>query len=252
MSPAPITEADLQAYVDGRLEPQRRSEIETYLAENPADAKRIQSYQQQNIALTELFDAALNEPVPAYLNDFSGPREAPSRMLRFGALAASLALAAGFGWLLRGSMETAGLGSPAFAQRAMVAHAVYAPEVLHPVEVGAAEEAHLSRWLGKRLGLAVKAPNLRAAGFELVGGRLLPDAPKPAAQFMYQSAAGARLTLYVTPQAQARETAFRFERADGVSAFYWIDQGTGYALSGDVERPALLRVAELAYHELNR
>lgn len=253
MNPAHINEEELHAYVDGRLEPQRRSEIETHLAENPADAKRVRSYQQQNAALTQLFDGALSEPVPRHLSDFH--RRASTRLswlLRFGAVPASLLIAASLGWLLRGAIDTPTAASPAFAQRALVAHAVYAPEVLHPVEVSATQEQHLSHWLGKRLGMPIKAPNLREAGFDLVGGRLLPDAPRPAAQFMYQNAAGARLTLYVTPQADGRETAFRFEHTDQLGAFYWIDQGAGYALSGEVDRAVLLRVAELAYQSLNR
>lgn len=253
MNPVQINEEDLHAYVDGRLEPQRRGEIETYLAANPADAKRVRSYQQQNAALTRLFDRALSEPVPDYLTDFRRRASArPARLLRSGAIAASLLIAASAGWLLRSASETPVAAAPPFAERALVAHAVYAPEVLHPVEVSGTEEQHLSRWLGKRLGMPIKAPNLREAGFELIGGRLLPEAPRPAAQFMYQNPAGARLTLYVTPQAGGRETAFRFEHTDRLGAFYWIDQGAGYALSGEVDRPVLLRVAELAYQSLNR
>lgn len=252
MNRAP-SNADLHAYVDGRLEPQQRSEVEAYLADNPAEAQRVRSYQQQNAALAQLFDGILSEPVPPYLTKFRRSAGAWSpRFLRYGAMAASLLMAASVGWMLRGDINASLTATPAFAQRAIIAHAVYAPEVLHPVEVSGAEEQHLSRWLSKRLGMPVQAPNLRSAGFELVGGRLLPDAPKPAAQFMYQNAAGARLTLYVTPRAQGRETAFRFKHADRLGAFYWIDQGAGYALSGDVNRNTLLQVAELAYQSLNR
>lgn len=254
MNSSAITEQDLHAYIDGRLEPQRRAEVALFLAENPRESGRVESYQRQNAALCALFDGVLAEPVPEPLTTFtaSPDKRFTARGLKFAALAASLVLAAGIGWLARGYSIAPTAAAPMFAQRAMLAHAVYAPEVLHPVEVNAGEEAHLSRWLSKRLGMPVVAPKLSSAGFELVGGRLLPDAPKPAAQFMYQNAAGARLTLYVTPQAQGRETAFRFERSDRVGAFYWIDQGVGYALSGDVDRKALLQVAELAYQSLNR
>ncbi|MBC7975048.1 MAG: hypothetical protein H7138_08690 [Myxococcales bacterium] len=53
----------------------------------------------------------------------------------------------------------------------------------HPVEVKAQEE-HLSRWLTRRLNVPVKLFDLWAQGFELVGGRLLPDAEGPSAQLM--------------------------------------------------------------------
>lgn len=76
------------------------------------------------------------------------------------------------------------------ARRAALAHAVYAPEVRHPVEVAAVEKAHLAAWLSKRLEAEVRAPDLGGAGFALLGGRLLPGealsgaASLPAAQFM--------------------------------------------------------------------
>lgn len=254
MNPSPITEEELHAYIDGHLGPQRQAEIDAYLADHPSEAERLRSYQRQNAALVELFDSVLHEPVPEHLRAFDRSRRGlfAARGIKIGALAAALVMAISVGWIARGITQAPIGAAPTFAQRALVAHAVYAPEVLHPVEVNAGEEQHLSRWLSKRLGMPLKAPDLRSAGFELVGGRLLPDAPKPAAQFMYQSGTGARLTLYVTPKAQGRETAFRFERRDRLGAFYWIDQGSGYALSGDVDRPTLLRVAKLAYQKLSR
>ena len=76
------------------------------------------------------------------------------------------------------------------------AHRLYSVEVRHPVEVAADDEAHMSTWLSRRLGKSIKPPPLAGAGFRLVGGRLLPADGKPAAQFMYENAAGQRLTLY--------------------------------------------------------
>lgn len=247
----PINEQDLHAYIDGELEASRAAEVEAFLADNPAEAARVRHFRQQNAALRQLLDPIVDEPVAEHFKQFSSRRPRHWAALgRFGALAASLLLAVALGWTLRGLATQPG-ASRSLAQQAMIAHAVYAPEVLHPVEVGANEEAHLSRWLSKRLGVEVKAPDLRAAGYELIGGRLLPNAPKPAAQFMYQNATGARLTLFITPQQQGGETAFRYREQDGLGAFYWIDRDTGYALSGEADRATLLRVAELAYHALN-
>lgn len=247
----PISEQDLHAYIDGELDAPRAAEVEAFLAENPAEAERVRHFRQQTAALRRLFDPIIEEPVAPRFEQFSSLRQRDWRAIgRYGAVAATLLLAVALGWTLRGLTTPPGM-SRSLAQQAMIAHAVYAPEVLHPVEVGANEEAHLSRWLSKRLGVEVRAPDLKAAGFELVGGRLLPNAPKPAAQFMYQNAAGARLTLFITPQQQGGETAFRYREEAGLGAFYWIDRDTGYALSGEADRATLLRIAELAYHALN-
>jgi anti-sigma factor RsiW len=147
----------------------------------------------------------------------------------------------------------AGALASAFARQAVLAHAVYAPEVRHPVEVEAAQQDHLVQWLSKRLGRALKVPNLQAQGYELVGGRLLPGEQGARAQFMYQAAAGDRITLYVGAvqgTAPAGETAFRFTQEGPAASFYWVDQGFGYALAGKLPRQRLLVLAESVYRQL--
>jgi len=111
------------------------------------------------------------------------------------------------------------------------------------------------QWLSKRLNRQLKVPNLSAAGYELVGGRLLPGENGARAQFMYQNAAGERVTLYVgaIEGAAAKgvgETAFRFTSESGVASFYWVDQGFGYALTGRLPRQGLLVLAESVYKQL--
>jgi anti-sigma factor RsiW len=163
-----------------------------------------------------------------------------------------MVLGGAIGWAMHGKDAAKSVAPLALAQQAAIAHVVYTPEVLHPVEVGAAQEAHLVKWLSKRLGADVKAPQLGAVGYELVGGRLLPSNSGPAAQFMYQDARGQRLTLYVRTDAQEQhETAFRYAQEGKVGVFYWLDGSLGYALSGELERQQLLRVAEAVYHGLN-
>jgi anti-sigma factor RsiW len=88
-----------------------------------------------------------------------------------------------------------------------------------------------------------------------VGGRLLPGDKGARAQFMFQNAAGERITLYVgaVDNAATRtmdETAFRFDDEGGVASFYWVDQGFGYALSGKLPRQGLLVLAESVYKQL--
>jgi anti-sigma factor RsiW len=147
---------------------------------------------------------------------------------------------------------------PAFVKRAAVAHAVYSPEVRHPVEVAADQEQHLVAWLSKRLGAPLRAPKLEEVGYSLIGGRLLPGegaagAPSPVAQFMYQCKQGTRVTLYVRTDAPGnRETAFRYSAEGSVKVFYWIDRKLGYAISSaDIAKDDLLKVANAVYQQLN-
>jgi anti-sigma factor RsiW len=173
-------------------------------------------------------------------------------------------LSFGMGWLANatwqaqhpGAMSAQLPASNEFVRQARYAHAVYTPEVRHPVEVTAAEQAHLVQWLSKRLGRTLKVPNLSAQGYELVGGRLLPGDTGARAQFMFQNGVGTRLTLYLgAMQAPAQsdvaqETAFRFTTDGAVPSFYWVEQGFGYALSGPLQRDALMQLAQAVYQQL--
>lgn len=246
----PVTEADLHAYVDGALPEARRAEVEAYLAGHPEDAGRISAYAAQNAALHALFDPVMEEGVPARLS--APPRRRNAPLLRYAAVVAWVALGGVIGWQLQGYRSTGTAEPGVWVRQAAIAHATYSPEVRHPVEVGADQEAHLVNWLSKRLGAKVRVPHLGSIGYALVGGRLLPSDTGPVAQFMYQDGKGLRLTLYVrTNRDDTQETAFRFVRENNVAVFYWIDRNLGYALSGDLDKAELLRVANTVYRQLN-
>ncbi|HSD40647.1 MAG TPA: anti-sigma factor [Burkholderiales bacterium] len=244
-----VTENDLQAYVDDRLEPGARREVDAHLAEHPDDVARVQAYLEQNAALHAAFDPVLNEPVPDRLRRIDTSR----RSARFAVAAGWLVVGVLVGWFANTLVGTRGGPAPvSLARQAAVAHAVYSPEIRHPVEVLAAEQEHLVNWLSKRLGAKLKAPVLTAEGFDLVGGRLLPGQSGAVAQFMYQDAKGKRLTLYVSRiEGAQRDTAFRFSQEEKVAVFYWIDGPLGYALSGDLGKPQLLEIATSVYKQIN-
>lgn len=242
------SEDDLQAYVDDLLTPERRATLETYLAGAPEAAERVAAYREQNAQLRAQFNPILNEPIPQRLTMI-----APRRSLARFAIAASwLFLGVAIGWLANTLVVREPVRLASFAHRAAIAHAVYSPEVRHPVEVGADQEAHLVRWLSKRLGADLRPPTLTGNGYALVGGRLLPGDRGAVAQFMYQDAKGRRLTLYVSRMnASQGDTAFRYSRENGVSVFYWVDGSLGYALSGELPKSDLLGVATAVYKQLN-
>jgi len=241
---------DLHRLVDGELEPSRRAEVEAYFAQHPAESERVRVLNEMNAGLRALFDPELSEPVPARLLSRSPAR---ATRLRWVGMAAGLfAIGVLTGWLVRGTISTPIQQALSLPRQAAIAHAVYSPEVRHPVEVEAKEEDHLVRWLSKRLGTDLKVPNLGPLGFDLVGGRLLSGPNGPVAQFMFQDARGARLTLYVSTQKpDTRQTAFRFSQEDRISVFYWIDGRNGYALSGEMGREQLLGIANAVYQQLN-
>jgi anti-sigma factor RsiW len=245
-----LHEDDLHAYVDGSLNEARRLEVEAWLAAHPADAERVQAWARQNQSLHAAFDTVLNEPLPIDLVRTARrhPRRAPLK-----AVAAALAMVAsgliGYGI---GQQADQPVAHPLhLARDAAIAHAVFSPEVRHPVEVDAAHADHLVKWLSKRVGTQLKAPDFTALGFQLLGGRLLSGESGPVAQFMYQDALERRVTLYVRRAVtQNRETVFRHATENGVEVFYWIDRDFGYALSGQIAHADIQKLADAAYSQM--
>jgi len=252
----------LSAWLDGEVEGVDCARVQAWLQEHPDDAARVRLWAADRDALRARFSPTLDEPIPERLTHAVWRRSGERR--GFGwrgwgqAVAAVVLLAIGgaIGALWRGgptSEPVAGNGR-SWTQRAAVAHAVYAPEVRHPVEVSVREgdaaqqreqEAHLSRWLTRRLSVPVKLFDLRDQGFELVGGRLLPDASGPSAQLMYQDALGMRVTVYLRKAGeQDAPAAFRYERQGDFGMFYWVEGRSGYALVGPQPRERLLALAQ--------
>ena len=204
-------------------------------------------YADQNNALRRQFDPVLTEPIPAgmFMKRPAWLDYARAAVL----VGAGIAIGLAAPMLKPAPNATASVIS--LPIRAARAHMVYSPEVRHPVEVEAKEQEHLVKWLSKRLDMQLRVPLLTNEGFELLGGRLLPGVDGPVAQFMYQDPTGKRLTLYVTKPHKGDElTAFRFAQEGKVSVFYWIDRDCGYALSGELDKTQLARVASSVYRQL--
>ena len=262
MTTQAISEAQLHALADGVLPEAQRAAIDAHLRAHPQDAARVDAWREQNRQLRALFDPVLDEAVPPALLQAASPPAANGAWQRHAMQAAAaivLVIAGGAGgWLLRGDggdtgdMRAASASPLALARSAAIAHAVYTPEVRHPVEVGVEQEAHLVQWLSKRLGSKLQPPVLSPLGYHLIGGRLLPgDGDGPVAQFMYEEGGGKRLTLYVAKERAGRqETAFRYTQEKDLGVFYWIDGQMGYALSARLPKAELGKIADAVYAQL--
>ncbi|MGF9563988.1 anti-sigma factor [Neorhizobium sp. JUb45] len=253
----PVTDADLNAYVDGFLDAEDRLRVEQFLADNPDAATMLADWQSDNEALRAAFASkAVSRPGDQALVTYAG-RPVFSTRRRLPAMVAAVLLifAAGaavghLGPRLLNTHEIELTDSEILPQESKNAFLVYASEVRHPVEVFADEETHLATWLGKRLAIdKLKVPDLKPLGFKLVGGRLLPVDGRAGAMFMYEDGFGQRITVLVGRNADNRNTSFRFASADRLETFYWIDNALGYAVTGEISRDLLRRVAEECYRQ---
>jgi anti-sigma factor RsiW len=247
----PVTEDELHAYVDNELPAERRGDVEAWLAANPDDAARVQSWRTMAEALHARYDSVADEAVPKRLEIERLVRQ--PRKWMYGAIAATLvAFIAGgsIGWVARGEAASPSAFQN-FTEDALDAHRLYVVEVRHPVEVPGSERAHLQQWLTNRCGWNVRAPELAAAGLKLVGGRLLPGPAGPASFLMYESASGERFTVY-TAKAEAKTTQMRYAAEGSDSALFWADRGVGYVVSGGTDRGRLTQIAQAVYDQMDK
>ena len=264
--PDDFSDTDLSAWLDGELDAERRGRVDAWLREQPEVAARARLWAADRDALRARLDPVLGEPVPPALihtvwQHRAHPRWAQAAVAA-GLLVAGALLGAGSMWQWQGQRTASAIaaarvanaaGTPAgWVQRAALAHSVYVPEPRHPIEVKAQEE-HLARWLTRRIDIPVKLFDLRDEGFELMGGRLLPDAAGKSAQLMYESLdAGTpkqRVTVYLRKPDAAAPTAFSYRQQGELGQFYWVEAGAGYALVGELPKERLLALAQAIYKQ---
>lgn len=257
MNDEPVSEADLQSHVDGRLSPERDAVVRAWLAAHPEAAARVAAYRAQGEALRDALCGIAEEPIPAALDLHLRPRHR-TRWAGFGpaAVAAGVAglllLGGAGGWALRERSMPPQAGTAALAREAASNFTVYAGDALRPVELPAAQSGTLDRWFSQRLGRPVRAPDLRAASLTLIGGRLVATDHGAAALYLYEDPAGRRLIVYLRPMNVERTDRMQPRREDGVKGWTWADDGLGLGVFGTAPDADLHGAADIVRSQLVR
>jgi anti-sigma factor RsiW len=253
----PILEEDLHAYVDGVLDPRRHAQVQDYLRQHAEAAREVEAHARHRRELRAALAPIAEEPLPPSLNlarmVAEHDRQArdvgrtPSRRWPWGmaaALVLALGVGGGAGWSLRGVQANEAGGIFALGREAARGYETYASDASRPVEMGPAQRAELVGWVSSRLGRQVAIPDLAAAGYGFVGGRLVMTEHGPAGLFIYQDARATRLALMVRPMAVDQDTP-TMKRIDGPHAGYaWADRGLGYGVVGANEANVLHPLAD--------
>lgn len=242
-----IEEEEIQAYVDGELEPRRRTEVEAYLAANPSEGERVRTYMEQRVALQALAAPISRQTLPENLDrlrhDLVSALAARRRRSRIARWAGASCLAGGLaigGWAI---FEPGGMVDDswsAFARRATTAHLSTPPRP--SAESG---DADLFRWFARRvIQSPASAPDLAAAGFRLAGSQVIPTPDRPNIQLTYANEHKARLTfvLSATPFTVRRD--FAYSREGDLSAWYWSRNGLQFGVVGEFGKDRLLDIAK--------
>ena len=259
----PVGDDDLHAYVDNRLDLERRREVEAFLSADREAAARVADWAEQNRRLSALFDPVLDEPIPERITTAiaKGSQRPAVRWsvgdwaVRAAASVAILAVGAALGF---GAARYAGGGEAGptlqatLPSEAQNAYRVYVTERRHAVEVPAAEVDHLTNWLSNKMKTKVRPPDLAPLGWTLVGGRLLPSREGPACLFVYDDKSNPprRVMVYLVSNANNEGTTVQFRDQNGVRSLYWLEGPLGYALTGNLNREELMPIAAVVKEKM--
>ena len=256
MNSLPITEDDLQAYVDKALDAARQAEVAAYLDGHPEVAQRVQGYIRQREELRAKLAPIAEEPIPARLNLVRlVDRRRRSRVIwrQVAAAVVLLGIGWGAGWSVHGAFpQPASRGIAALAQQAAESYAVFAPDHTRPVEIRAVDRPALVAWASRRLDRPVTVPNLSRSGYHFMGGRLVATAQGPAFLFMYDNDHGTRLVMLTRHMIIDRNTRMMQSVEGSVVGFTWADKGIGYSLVGPVLPEVLHPIANAARRQIER
>lgn len=237
----PPSEDDLHAYVDHRLTPDERRQIENYLASHPAIKTRVLGWQADAHNLRTALAGDLQLPANPQLSLESIRHHRRQRTSDHLARAAMLVLALGIGGIggWQGHQVVAGNTSVAPMTDALQAYRMFAQQGIMPADFKVEQNADLQGWLDRYFTDARRLPDLASAGFKAVGARLLSTDQGPAAMVLYQDSAGRRVSFYVRPPGENNGLLPRGTRRDGeLQADYWSGPGYNYAMVIPVGDPA--------------
>lgn len=241
-------EHELHAYLDGELEAADRQRIEAYLAANPAERSRVESYRRQKALLKAALQhddhASVSSPRFSMLEQRATnrlPRHPRKSVWRQAAAAALLlSLGAAGPILFQAYMEWR---VPPMVEAATRAHEIFGNDTQRPVELPASAAAHMQSWFGEHLGAEVIIPNLNSVGMRLMGGRLLTGPDGPMAQLLYQDRAGSRLTVYLSGATTGGDEDIQVVKVSNYSAGYWREGEFKYAIVGEMGADDLREIA---------
>lgn len=227
---SPLSEADIQAYADGTLTPQRAAFLRDYLGKDPAEARRVAFYGRLNAQIQQAFQTT-EEPATNRFDRSRSPlgRVKPagrSHKLVNALVVLALTLAAASGWLAATQVSARALNDAAVMALAETAARPFS----------AASPTRADPW----------APDLSAIGLRLVGQRVLPLSPfQRASEFIYLNGDNQPVVVMSTLALLARaQPQWAARRIGEIRLLTWTAQHQRFVVAGDARTRGLMRAAD--------
>jgi anti-sigma factor RsiW len=233
----PTCEAMVDAYVDGELTAVDSVAFERALEECPECRKRLDSARAMSALLRELpaepAPDLLRARVERELRTIAGqPRERMRQRAYWSALAASVIVALGLGWL-GGTLTGQWLGQDGRESDSLIASYLRAAMAEHTVDVASSDRHAVKPWYAGRLDYAPPVHDLTTVGFPLLGGRLDIVDGRKVAVLVYRRNQH-KLALSLWPATASGNSAPRVSERDGFAIAEWRRGGFEFRAVSDV------------------
>ncbi|WP_233835354.1 anti-sigma factor family protein [Paraburkholderia sp. ZP32-5] len=231
----PPSEADIQAYADGTLTPERTAALRDYLSKHPAEARRVAFYDRLNAQIQAAFRAT-DEPVPPRPSGLraSFARTRARRSVRrtlnvLAALVVTLAIVSG--WLAAAQVSAQALDNAAVM--ALAEATAQGFSAASPTRADASTDA--------------SAPDLSALGMRVVEQRVLQLGPlQRANEFVYLNGDQQPVVILTAAAPFAREQPqWSARRVGEMRLLTWTAQRQRFVVAGNARAHGLMRVADV-------
>lgn len=243
-----VSEDDLNAFLDGQLDPAREAEVVAWLDENPEAREVLRDYAEHKLLIRAEADRLCRElPERASTERLAHSLEAElvrrrARPVWLQRIAAAVLLVVA-GWsaheFQRGAVAEK---LPDLVVEAAGAHMVLAGLGDRVLDLPQDADAEVAGWIASGFGKPVHLPRFEAAGLHLVGGSLLKSVAGPIASLVYRDEAGHRLTLCLSPRDEDGADSLHVAEVGGMAVGWWSDGDQSYALVAEAPEPELVAI----------
>lgn len=235
----PPDEAEIHAYIDGRLDESGCTRVAAWLDHHPDRAEEVRGWQrdaqQLRAALGGLPTSADQHPLDPTAIRARHRHRVRTRLTLAAMLVVTLGVGGIVGWQAR-SLSTPVAAAP--MADALQAYRMFALDRHAQLDVTQRHAGDLQAWLDQHFQNAARLPNLDDAGFHPIGGRLLATDSGPAAMVLYEDRQGSAISFYIRPPSPHVGALPRGQRREGqLATAYWSGSGYNYALVSRADGP---------------
>jgi anti-sigma factor RsiW len=242
MQNSPISDLEIEAYLDGELDAERSLAVEHHLAQSPEDAIRVMAdiriRSALRLAQEPFADAPHLNALAEELEDRLLGHGRMARIFRPRRLAAGALLAAGVAaTLVLTAPWQAKASAPTYVAEAVEA---YQTSLLR-AQMASQIESRTFNAVEFRAATRIRVPRL-PVNWQITDVQLFPSDDGPALQIMVRTETGEPVSIFAVKSEAVAPLKPLTVRHGGASVAYWRNGDIAYALTG-MEAPAALDLA---------